>query len=266
MVPAIREIKSMQAAAERRPLAGRVAVVTGSARNIGRAIACRLAQDGAAVVINSRRHAEQVDAVVNEIHAAGGQAVGCLADITDEQAVQRLIGCAVENFGRLDILVNNAAVRQEGALATTSLAEWRNILAVILDGAFLCCRTALPYLIASDAATIVNVGGMTGSSGAQSRVHVVTAKAGLIGLTKALACDLASDNVTVNLVSPGMVQTERDTSTAPARPKHHKVHEPLLGRRGTPEEIAAVVRMLCGPDGRFVTGQTLHVNGGAYLP
>lgn len=248
------------------PLAGKVAIVTGSARNIGRAIACRLAQDGAAVVVNGRSKPDQVEDTVQAIRAAGGRAAGCVADVTDEAGVERLIACAVDNFGRLDILVNNAAIRQEADLETTSLADWRRIIGVILDGAFLCAKAARPHLVASGAGAIVNIGGMTGSTGARSRVHVVTAKAGLIGLTKALAWDLAGDNITVNLVSPGMVETERDTSTAPARPKHHAIHQPLLGRRGTPEEVAAMVRVACGPEGRFVTGQTLHVNGGTYLP
>lgn len=246
-------------------LEGRVAIVTGSARNIGKAIAVRLAAEGAAVVINARTSREQVDQVVKEIHDSGGKAVGCLADVTNESDVERLIGCAVDSFGGLDILVNNAAVRREAKLQTVSLEDWKEILAIILDGAFLCARAATPHLIKSSAGAIVNIGGMTGSSGGSDRVHVVTGKAGLMGLTKALAWDLADYDVTANLVSPGMVETLRDTSTVAAKPKHHLVHKPLLGRRGTVEEIAGVVQMLCGPDGRFMTGQTVHVNGGTYL-
>ena len=247
-------------------LDGKVAIVTGSGRNIGRSIALRLASEGAAVVINARSNQEQVDAVVAEIEGAGGRAVGCLADIADEAAAGRLIETAVRSFGRLDILVNNAAVRHESPLAATTLADWHRILGIILDGAFLCCRAALPHLIESDAGAIVNIGGMTGGSGAPDRVHVVTGKAGLEGLTKALAWELAPHDITVNLVHPGMVDTKRDLTSVSASPAHHKVHKPLLGRRGSPEEIAAVVAMLCGPDGRFMTGQVMHVNGGAYLP
>lgn len=247
------------------PLSDRVAVVTGSARNIGRSIALRLAREGAAVVVNGQNKPDQVDSVVREITEAGGQAVGCMADITDEANARRLIDCAVENFGGLDILVNNAALRQEANLATTTLEEWRRVLSVILDGSFLCTKAALPHLIKSRAGTIVQIGGMTGSTGANSRVHVVTAKAGLIGMTRALAWDLAEHDVTVNLVSPGMIDTVRDLSTAPAKPKHHSVHAPLLGRRGTAEDVAGVVQWLCGPDGRFITGQTIHANGGTYL-
>lgn len=248
-----------------RPLAGKVAVVTGSARNIGKSIALRLAQEGAAVVVNGRSKPEQVDAVVREITEAGGRAVGCMADITREVDASRLIDCAVESFGGLDILVNNAALRQEADLATTTLEEWQRVLSVILDGSFLCTKAALPHLKKSKAGAIVQIGGMTGSTGAKSRVHVVTAKAGLVGMTKALAWDLAEHDVTVNLVSPGMIDTVRDLSTAPAKPKHHAVHSPLLGRRGTAEDVAGVVQWLCGPDGRFITGQTIHANGGAHL-
>ena len=174
-------------------------------------------------------------------------ATGYLADITHESDVQRLIQCAISEFGRLDILVNNAAVRSEGSLESVSLDEWRSILAIILDGAFLCCRETAPHLRRSDAGGIVNIGGMTGSSGGSERVHVVTGKAGSIGLTKALAWDLADDDVTVNLISPGMVATQRSKGSA-EKPKHHAVHHPLLGRRGTPEEIAGMVMTLCGPD------------------
>jgi len=248
------------------PLNGKVAIVTGSSRNIGRSIALRLARDGAAVVINGHSKPAAVDAVVDEIRALGGQAAGCMADVADEAGAARLVETAVKTFGRLDILVNNAAIRQETTLAETSLADWHRILGIILDGAFLCSRAAHPHLAASGAGTIVNIGGMTGSSGARSRVHVVTGKAGLIGMTKALAWDLAADGITVNLVSPGMVDTTRDLSSAPAKPKHHAVHNPLVGRLGTPEEIAGMVQWLCGPDARFMTGQTLHVNGGTYLP
>lgn len=247
-------------------LTGKVAIVTGSSRNIGRAIAVRLVQEGAAVVINGNSKPEQVDAVVAEIRASGGTAIGCVANIATEEGAQNLIDSAVAAFGRLDILINNAAIRQEAELATTTLADWHRILGIILDGSFLCARAAHPHLAASGAGAIIAIGGMTGSTGAKSRVHVATAKAGLIGMTKALAWDLAGDQITVNLVSPGMIETERDLSSAPAKPKHHSIHNPLMGRRGTPEEVAGMVQWLCGPDARFVTGQTLHINGGTYLP
>lgn len=248
------------------PLAGRVAIVTGSGRNIGRAIAQRLASEGAAVVVNGLTRPDQVEETVAAIEASGGRAVGCLADVRKPGDVDRLVETAVSHFGGIDILVNNAAVRREGALEQTTLEEWHDILGIILDGAFLCAQRAAPYLRRSDQGRIVNIGGMTAGSGANHRVHVVTAKAGLEGLTKALAWDLADSGVRVNLVHPGMMDTVRDTATVASKPRHHAIHKPLLDRRGQPGELAGFVAALCGPDGGFLTGQTIHVNGGAYLP
>jgi 3-oxoacyl-[acyl-carrier protein] reductase len=135
-----------------------------------------------------------------------------------------------------------------------TLAEWREITGVILDGAFLCTKACLPQLKASGVGTIVNIGGLSAHTGAKHRAHVVTAKAGLVGLTRALAADLAADNVTVNLVSPGLIATPRDP-TGP-QPQHHSTHGTLSGLRGAPSDVAAIVRFLCGPDARYVTGQT----------
>lgn len=146
-------------------LSGRVAVVTGSGRNIGKAIALRLAAEGAAVVVNARTSQAQADAVVAEIKAQGGQAVTCLADVTQPDDVTRMMNLAVEQFGGLDILVNNAAVRREGRLETVTLEAWREILAIILDGAFLCSQAAAAHMIKRGRGAIVNIGGMTGSSG-----------------------------------------------------------------------------------------------------
>jgi 3-oxoacyl-[acyl-carrier protein] reductase len=139
------------------------------------------------------------------------------------------------------------------------------VLEVCLDGAFHCVKACLEPLKASGGGVIVNIGGLTGHIGASDRAHVVTAKAGLAGLTRALAHDLAPSGITVNCVSPGMIDTRRQTSSAPGEPAHHATRQTLLGRRGRPDEIAAAVRWLAGPGGRYVTGQTIHVNGGTYL-
>jgi 3-oxoacyl-[acyl-carrier protein] reductase len=243
-------------------LSGRVALVTGASRNIGRAIACALAASGAAVVVNARRSREQADAVAEEIRAAGGQALAVVADVADGAAVAGMVAAAVDRFGRLDILVNNAANRPEGKLDELDLASWREVLATVLDGAFICVKAALPHLRASGAASIVNIGGMTGHTGATGRAHVITAKAGLAGLTRALAHDLAAEGITVNCVAPGLIDTVRGSG---GEPRHYVGLTPPIGRRGMPEEIAAAVRYLCGPSARFVTGQVLHVNGGMYL-
>lgn len=247
-----------------RSLENRVAVVTGASRNIGRAIALELAREGAAVVVNARSSSDEAESVAAEIRAQGGKAVSRLADVTDPAQAKALADAAVEAFGRLDCLVNNAAVRRETPLADLDLAEWREVMAIILDGPFLMAKAALPHLMASDMASIVNIGGLSAHTGASNRAHVVAAKSGLVGLTRALAHELAGGGVTVNCVSPGLIDTVRGRS-APGSPSHHAVHSTLTGRRGKPQEIAALVRFLAGPDGRYVTGQTIQANGGAYF-
>ena len=246
-------------------LEGRVALVTGAARNIGRAIALDLADGGARVVVTALADKQGLDETVAEIAARGGEAIAVLADVTDEAAVAALVKSTLDRFGRLDVLVNNAAVRGETPLGDMALAEWRRVVSACLEGPFLCARAALPSLQASGAGAIINIGGLTGYTGARNRVHVVSAKAGLDGMTKALAHELADDGITVNLVSPGLIDTVRGKHN-PTNPDHHKRHDTLLGRRGRPEEVSAMVRHLAGPNGRFITGQTVHVNGGVYLP
>lgn len=242
-------------------LTGRVAIVTGAGRNIGRAIALTLAEAGAAVVVNARQNQAEADAVVAEIAARGGAAIAVIAGISDRAAVERMAATAVSRFGRIDCLVNNAALRREGSIEEMTYEDWRDVMAVTLDGPFLCVKACLPHLKASGAGTIVNLGGMSGHTGAQHRLHVVTAKSGLVGFTRGLAADLAAHGVTANLVVPGLIGTPRKGP----EPAHHAVHHTLTGARGTPEDVAATVRFLCGPGARYITGQTIHLNGGAYL-
>jgi 3-oxoacyl-[acyl-carrier protein] reductase len=245
------------------PLAGRVALVTGSSRNIGRAIALALARDGAAVMVNARTSSDAGARVVSEIASAGGRAAFHAADVSRPSDVDALVSATVAAFGGLDILVNNASVRRERAFDALGFDEWKEILGVTLDGAFLCSRAALPHLAASGRGAIVNIGGLSAHTGSAGRAHVVAAKAGLVGLTRALAHDLAPQQITVNCVSPGLIETTRDG--AAQAPAHHLAHTPILGRRGTPEEVAAAVAFLCGPGARYITGQTVHANGGTYL-
>ena len=246
-------------------LANRVAVVTGAARNIGRAIACDLAAGGASVVLVARADKAGLDETAALIRAHGGRAEVILADITDQASVRALAASVESLFGRLDILVNNAALRAEHAFEEITLAQWREVMAVNLDGAFLTTQALMGLLRKSDAGAIINMGGLTAYTGAAKRAHVVAAKAGLDGLTKALAHEFSPLGLTVNLISPGLIDTARQGRSAD-RPDHHKHHATLVGRRGLPEEVAAMVRHLVGPRGRYITGQTIHVNGGVYLP
>ena len=248
-----------------RELQGRVALVTGAGRDIGRAIALELAAAGAAIGVNARLSRPEAESVVAEIEGRGGAALVALADVTDPEAVQAMVDAMLNRFGRIDILVNNAAVRREVPFADLDYAGWQKVLAVCLDGAFHCAKACLAPLIASGAGAIVNIGGLTGSTGATHRAHVVTAKAGMIGLTRALAHELAGEGITVNCVSPGLIATERKDSSASGDPAHYATSKTLVGRRGLPSDVAGAVRWLAGPAGRFVTGQIIHVNGGAYL-
>lgn len=244
-------------------LKGRVALVTGASRNIGRAIALELADAGAAVIVNTRASRDAAEAVVREIESRGGQALLAIADVTDERAVEAMVAAAVSRFGRLDIVVHNAAVRPEQSFDEMSLAAFRSVVALIVEGAFLCAHAALPHLRRSDGAAIVNIGGTTGHTGASGRAHVVAGKAGLVGLTKALAHELSPAGITVNCVVPGLIATAERAGTVP---DVHRRNPPLVGRRGQPDDVAAMVRHIAGPAGRYITGQTIHVNGGAYLP
>jgi 3-oxoacyl-[acyl-carrier protein] reductase len=246
-----------------RELAGKVAIVTGAGRNIGRAIALALAEAGASMLVNARSNRAEAEAVALDIESSGGRALFHIGSVADADAVQAMADAAVAGFGRIDILVNNAALRREKPFAEMDFAEWRAILDVTLDGAFHCTKACLPALRQSGAGTIVNIGGLSAHTGAKKRAHVVTAKAGIVGFTRALANDLAADGITVNCVVPGLIATERPKGQA--EPAHHQPHATIRGERGRPEDIAAAVRFLCSPGARYITGQAIHANGGAYF-
>jgi 3-oxoacyl-[acyl-carrier protein] reductase len=244
-------------------LNGKVAIVTGAGRNIGRAIALALADGGASIVINARSNRAEADAVAREIEAAGGKALVHIGDVANAADVQTMAEMTTAKFGRIDILVNNAALRREKPFAEMSYAEWREIMGVTLDGAFHCTKACLAALRQSGAGVIVNIGGLSAHTGAANRAHVVTAKAGIVGFTRALAHDLAGDGITVNCVVPGLIGTPRPKDRP--EPAHHLTHQTITGKRGTPDDVAAMVRFLCSPAARYINGQAVHANGGAYL-
>jgi len=245
--------------------APKVALVTGAGRNIGRAIALALADGGADVVVNVRTSQHEAEQVADEIRARGRRALVYCADVQDSAAVQAMFAMAREHLGPISILVNNAAIRREAPFLELPFAEWQQILSTILDGAFICSQVALREMTQGRWGRIVNIAGMTGQSGAPNRAHVVTGKAGLIGLTKALALEFAAHQITVNAVSPGMIETVRGGSGSIHAPSHHGERSVPVKRRGRPEEVASVVRYLVSDAAAFITGQTLSINGGVYL-
>jgi 3-oxoacyl-[acyl-carrier protein] reductase len=246
-------------------LAGQVALVTGGVRRIGRAIGLALARMGATIVVNARTSREEAEDAVREIEALGGKAQAMLADVTEEAAVTDMVAAIDRDFGGVDILVNNAANRQEIAFTDISFAQWHAILSVVLDGAFLCSRAVIPGMVAKGRGTIVNIGGVTAHVGATRRAHVLAAKAGLVGLTKALAVEYGGAGITVNCVVPGRIGGQR-SSTSGHGGAIPGGGNPLVGREGLPEDVAAAVALLCGSGGRYITGQSIHVSGGIYLP
>jgi 3-oxoacyl-[acyl-carrier protein] reductase len=245
-------------------LSGQVAVVTGAARNIGRAIALDLARGGACVVVHANTSGEAAAETLRLIKAEGGTAVLAGGDVTSASDMDALMAKALAEFGRIDILVNNAALRRETKFEDLTYAEWREVTSVILDGAFLCAKAVLPALKAAGGGSIINLGGMSAHTGTTDRAHVVAAKTGLVGLTRALAFDLAAFGITANCVVPGLIDTQRGRS-GHGSAALSVARVPLAGRKGRPEEVASMVRVLAGPQSRYVTGQTIHVNGGAFL-
>lgn len=246
-------------------LSGRVALVTGASRNIGRAISVALARRGARIAVHVGQNREAGEETVAAVRAAGSDGVLLSGDLSDPDVARSMVSQAAGAFGRLDIVVNNAAIRPEAPFEDLIYADWRKVMGIALDAAFLVSQAALPHLKPSDMASIINIGGLTGHTGAAERAHVIAAKAGLVGLTKAMAHELSPLGITVNCVSPGLIQTKRIGAAAHA-PKHHDTRTNLVGHRGTAEDVAEAVAFLCGPGGRYITGETMHVNGGAYLP
>lgn len=242
-----------------REFEGRVALITGGARNLGRELAETLARDGASVVINARSSKADMDTAVATINAAGGKAMGCLGDVTNPADVHQMVKAAVDAFGRLDILVNNAVTHSPAPFQQMSYEEWRHVLSVVLDGSFHCTQACLPEIVRAGGGSIVNMGGLMGHLPIPGRSATSAAKAGLAGLTRALALEFAPHNINVNYVSPGPSNTVRKT------PFQFDTRKIPLGRFAEKSEIVAMVKLLCSPNGRYITGQTLHVNGGLFM-
>ena len=244
-----------------RELAGKVALITGAARNIGRATALELAAAGAAVAVNTRASREEAANVVREIRAAGGEAETYVADIADGAQARAMVEAVAARFGRIDMLVLNASVRTEKPFLELSYEEWRTPLSITLDGAFHLAQACLPHMIRAGGGSIVTLGGMMSLSGAKKRIHGSVAKHGLVGMTRGLAREFGEHGIRANCIAPGQMNTARAAGRS-ARPSEDLIP---LGRRGEAGEIATVVRFLCGPGASYLNGQTIQVNGGQMM-
>lgn len=239
-------------------LDGKVALVTGSSRNIGRAIAIELAQHGASVVINARTSAEEAESTAKEVQALGVKAISVLADVGDENQVNRMVKQILDEFGRIDILVNNTGLRRSCSITDMTTEQWRQILAVNLDGPFFCSRAVVPSMITAGSGRIINVSGLNAFIGRSNWAHVCASKMGALGLTRALAVELAPHKILVNHIVPGIIDTVRSHRSSPIQPTSVP-----LERLGQTQEIASTCVFLASDAASFITGQTLHVNGGA---
>ncbi len=242
-------------------LEGRTALVTGSGRNIGRAIILKLAEEGANVVVNARSNKEETESVAAEASALGVEALPFLADVSDRHQVANMFSAATEKFGGVDILVSNAAIRPHKPFTEVTLDEWDWVRGVVLDGAFYCAHAAIPSMEKNGYGRVVFFTGDGAFKGSAQRAHVSAAKMGIIGLARGLASEFASKNIRVNVISPGRINTSRDQSWYPQGGMRDTSDIPV-GRLGSVDEIAAACLFLVTDECGFMTGQTLHVNGG----
>lgn len=242
----------------------RVALVTGSSRGIGRAIAERLASDGFAVVVNCRSRVEDAQTVVAGIEAAGGEAIAIQADVTQADDVLRLVEATLARFGRLDLLVNNAGITRDGLLMRMKDEDWDLVLETNLRSVFLVSRAVLRPMMRQRGGRIINITSISGLGGNAGQCNYSAAKAGIVGFTKSLAKEAGARGITVNAVAPGYVPTELTGDLPEALLEQARLATPL-GRLGSAEDVAGAVAFLAGADAAFITGQVLRVDGGMVL-
>ena len=242
-------------------LDGKVALVTGSGRNIGRATVLKLADEGAHVIVNSRTNQAEADAVANEARSRGVKAMSILADVGNKDQIDQMMAKALGEFGRIDILINNAAIRPHKPFTELTVQDWERVRGVVLDGAIYGTMAVIKSMVANQYGRIVFFTGEGAFVGGSGRAHVSAAKMGLVGFARGLASEFAAQNIRVNVVSPGSIDTSR------ANPEWYQGRPPSatgipLGRQGMPDEIAATALFLVTDDSGFITGQSIHANGG----
>ena len=244
-------------------LKDKVAVVTGASQGIGRDTALALSEAGAKVVVAARNE-QKLAALVNDIAAAGGEAFAVKMDVADAEQVKAGFKQMIEKFGRLDILVNNAAITRDGLAMRMKKDDWDAVLQTNLTGAHLCVQQVLPVVMKARSGRIINISSVVAQSGNAGQANYVAAKAGLIGLTKAIAIEIASRGITVNAVAPGFIETPM-TDVLPDKVKEELKTRIPLGRMGSPRDVAAAIVFLASDEAGYITGQALNVNGGIHL-
>lgn len=243
-------------------LQNRVVIVTGASRGIGRAVAVRFGEAGAVVVVAAR--GDHADATADEIRGEGGRAVSVSVDVTDTKQIDAMVGMALEEYGRIDVLVNNAGIVRDQLAMRMTVADWNAVMATNLTAVFTCSRAVLRPMLKQRSGRIINVGSVVGQMGNAGQVNYAATKAGLVGFSKALAREVATRGVTVNVVAPGMIDTEMTSGLAkPAR--EAMLAKIPLGRLGTPDDIAAAIGFLASDEAAYITGHVLSVNGGMYM-
>lgn len=245
-------------------LNGRVAIVTGSGRGIGRAVALRLAREGARLVVNDVGDPAPAQAVVGEIQALGSSAVVALANISQPAEVNQLVERAVQEFGQVDILVNNAGVARDNLVLRMSDSEWDQVLGINLKGAFLCTRAVLKYMLRQRWGRIINISSVVGLMGNAGQANYAASKAGLLGLTRSVAKEMASRGITVNAIAPGFIDTGM-TRALPEKVQQQVLGQIPVGSFGTPEDVAHAVAFLAAHESAYITGQVLQVDGGLVM-
>lgn len=245
-------------------LQGKHALVTGASRGIGRSIALELAKQGAHVAVNYAGSEERAQAVVDEIEALGQKAFKVQADVSDEASVKKMVKSVVDTFGSIDILVNNAGITKDNLLMRMKEDDFDQVINTNLKGVFLCTKAATRPMMKQRGGKIINVASIVGVSGNPGQANYVAAKAGVIGMTKSVAKELASRNILVNAVAPGFISTDM-TDQLTDEQREGMLELVPLNKLGTPENVATVVRFLASEDAAYITGQTIHIDGGMVM-